>query len=217
MTVDLEADHWIYSAVDEASLSNLDQTSSGGPDTMTARMSHILFYAHDPANPVAFLTAFSAQSVISQLRQTAIAPAVIHHINLLLDEIIYSLISTAQSIHPKDLRTDAVPKVFSAGKNGPESTGIRSLARECTGEAELELRSWYEINPGPKKGFPPANSGRGMMANKEAADADFPVEQAVAIMRLRVSELSASSHFHLLSKIELTIRASRLRYQITMR
>lgn len=144
------------------------------------------------AYPVAFLTAFSAQSVISQLRQTTISPSVIHHINLLLDEIITSLISTAQSINPKDLRVNAVNKVFSAGNDARESTGIRSLARDCTGEAELELRSWYEMEKGAKRGFPPNHSGRGMTAARETADTPFPVEQAVAIIRLRVSELSVS-------------------------
>jgi hypothetical protein len=150
-------------------------------------------YADHPATPVAFLGVVSAEATISQLRQTKIQPSVIHLINLLLDEIISSLISTAQSINPTDIRINAVPHVFSAGNNRPESTGIKSLARECTAEAELEVRSWHEINPSAKRGFPPGTKGRGMSPSMEQANAPFPVDRAVDLMRLRVSELSASS------------------------
>jgi len=143
------------------------------------------------AAPISFLTAFSAESLISGLQHKKIAPSVLHHINLLLDEVLVSLVTAAESINPRHLRAEGIPVVFSSG-GSHESTGIKSLSRECTGEAELELRAWYELSGGSKKGFPPGTNGRGMTATREAQTAKFPLQQAIELLRLRVSELSVS-------------------------
>jgi len=184
-----EADHWVFSSSDRP---DLDKILDRPPKSvrMTARKlpNHVILTI---ASPVSFLTAFSAESLISGLQHKRVAPSVLHHINLLLDELLVSLVTAAQSINPKHLRADGVPQVFTSGSSH-ESTGIKSLARECTGEAELELRAWYEMSGGVKKSFPPGSNGRGMTGMKEGQNARFPLQEAVDLLRLRISELSVS-------------------------
>ena len=145
-----------------------------------------------PVRPVHYLSAASGNAIISEMRPTTMAPSVLLHINLLLDEVMSALLTAAQSLNPKELRSDGVPAVFSSGSSGPESTGLRSFARECVAEAELEVRSWHELNPGQKSGFPPGGKGRGLTAAKESSNARFPHQEALEVLRLRCSELSVS-------------------------
>lgn len=146
------------------------------------------------ASIINFLGEFSAESLISGLQHKKIHPSVLHHINFLLDEVLSALITKASSINPKDIRATGVPAVFSSG-NAHESTGIKALARECVGEAEMELRAYHaHMVQGNARGFHPSQQGRGMTASKEAAEAKFPTAEAIQLLRMRLSDLSVSDH-----------------------
>lgn len=131
------------------------------------------------ASPPEYLSGTSANALISDLRPTTVTPQALLHINLFLDEILSSLIVSAESLNPKDLRTAGVPAVFS-GDKAADSTGPRALGRAAVSEAELELRSWYDSHGGAGKGFPPSGSGNGMKTQKP-----FAREEAVEVMRVK--------------------------------
>ena len=98
-----------------------------------------------------------------------------------------SLLSSAQSINPKDFRTQGILSVFAG-----ESTGLRALGRSAVGEAELELRSWYESHPQrTETGFPPDAKGKGLVA--ERFNSAFPLSQAVELLRLKCVSFSVSA------------------------
>ncbi|RXK36716.1 hypothetical protein M231_06023 [Tremella mesenterica] len=136
-----------------------------------------------------FLSSTSANALISDLRPTTLSAPALQHINLLIDELITSLISAADSINPSHLRLHGIPVVFSGDKSAGDTTGLRALGRSAVGEAELELRSWYETND-PRKGLPPGGKGRGMIASKEGIAADFPVDPASQLMRYKCATFS---------------------------
>lgn len=143
------------------------------------------------SSTVPFLSATSANALISDLRPTTLAPSALQHINILLDELLASLISAADSINPSHLRLNGIPAVFSGDKAAGDTTGLRALGRSAVGEAELELRSWYETHAGGRrKGFPSDGQGRGMTGSKEMAGAAFPVEKAADLMKFRCATFS---------------------------
>ncbi len=136
--------------------------------------------------PPSYLSSPSANALISELRPTTLSPPALTHINLLLHELLVSLLSAAQSLNPRDLRVRGIPSVFSASG----STGLRALGRSAVGEAELELRSWYESHPFAKQAntsFPPDGKGRGLVREEP-----FPLTQAIELLRLRCVALSVS-------------------------
>lgn len=63
---------------------------------------------HSPA----YVSSRSANALISDIAPTAITPEALHHLNLVLDELLRSLIVAAQSIAPGDIKTRAIGKVF---------------------------------------------------------------------------------------------------------
>lgn len=69
---------------------------------------------------------------------------------------------------------------------------MRALGRSAIGEAELEVRSWYDSHPGgragARSGFPPDGQGNGL--RREGGM--FPVKQATELLRYKCSEFSVS-------------------------
>jgi hypothetical protein len=143
------------------------------------------------AQPPFYLSSVSANAMISDLRPTTLCQPALLHVNLLLDELISSIITSSSSINPYHLRLQGIPAVFSSDKSaGADSTGIRALGRAAVGEAEMELRSWYGLNEGRNGGFKPEGKGRGLMEAKERANAEFPVEKALDLLRLKCLSFS---------------------------
>jgi hypothetical protein len=137
-----------------------------------------------------YLSSSSANALISELRPTTLAQPALDHINQLLDELLCSLVTSSSSLNPNHLRLHGIPSVFSSDKTegSGQSTGLRALGRSAVGEAELELRSWYEGHPeskGSNGGFQPDGKGRGMVEGKEKVHAVFPVEEALGVMRIK--------------------------------
>ena len=54
----------------------------------------------------------------------------------------------------------------------------------------MELRSWYGLNGASNTGFKPEGNGRGMVAEKERQTAEFPVEKALDLLRLKCLSFS---------------------------
>ncbi|KAK8869856.1 hypothetical protein IAR55_000424 [Kwoniella newhampshirensis] len=149
-----------------------------------------------PDSPPSYLSSQSANALISDLRPTSFSLTSLHHLNALLDELLVSLITAAQSINPYDLRREGIPSVFSSSTGGEpgekaivgtagESTGVKALGRSATAEAEVELRSWQEGRTKGVKGFPPDGKGNGTRVERT-----FPLVQAVELMRLKCVALS---------------------------
>jgi hypothetical protein len=58
-------------------------------------------------------------------------------------------------------------------------------------EAELELRSWYDANPGARRGaFGPEGQGTGVKVARA-----FPIEEATALLKLKCVSFSVSCSF----------------------
>lgn len=131
-----------------------------------------------------YLIPTAANAIISDLRPITIAPLAINHINLFLDELLVNIIIAAESINPYHLRSLGVPAVFTGEKGLGDSTSIRALGRSAIGEAEIELRSYYEVHPSAKYGFGADGKGRGTTAARERAGS-YPVDEAVEMMRYR--------------------------------
>ncbi|WVQ71617.1 hypothetical protein IAR50_001157 [Cryptococcus sp. DSM 104548] len=132
-----------------------------------------------PSQPTPFLSASSANALISDHRPTTLSSPALTSLNSLLDEVLVHLISAAQSINPSVLRKEAIPSLFHAEKGAGDSTAVRSLGRSAVSEAEVELRSWME-DRGPARGFPPGGKGSGTKSERA-----FPVLQAVDLMRVK--------------------------------
>ncbi|KAJ9099967.1 hypothetical protein QFC21_003975 [Naganishia friedmannii] len=79
-----------------------------------------------------YVSARSANALISDLRPTTIAPSALHHLNLVLDELVEALVEAAGSIDPKDIKTKGVPRVFAdvVVTGSAPGTPHRSPARE---------------------------------------------------------------------------------------
>ncbi|WWD01439.1 hypothetical protein V866_008383 [Kwoniella sp. B9012] len=127
-----------------------------------------------------YLSFTSANALISDLRPTTLSLPALQALNTFLDEILISLISSAESINPSDLRKEGVPSVFTGDNKatqGGESTNVRALGRSAVAEAEVELRSWLEGRR-QGKGFQPNGQGNGMRNGRS-----LNVEKAVDLLR----------------------------------
>ncbi|CAK9780181.1 unnamed protein product [Cutaneotrichosporon oleaginosum] len=140
------------------------------------------------------VSATSANALLSDLRPTTLAPQALEYINLMLDELLVGIVTAAESLNLTDLRTRGVPSALSEGERGFRNpAALGALGRAAVGEAEVEIRSWYDGHPTAQKdvsGFPPSGKGRGLVANAEEARERFPTSEAVELMRVKVASLS---------------------------
>lgn len=172
------------SLVDQASLSTSSDAS--GSSSVTG---------------LSFLSAPSANALISELRPTTLSPPALAHVNALIDEILSLLISNAESINPSHIRTQGIPAVFTGDKTAGETTGPKALGRSAVAEAEIELRSWYEINPGARRAaFGQDGSGTGVKGGRE-----FPVKEAIDLLKLKCVQYSVSWCFGTLAGLQLMV------------
>lgn len=125
-------------------------------------------------------------------------PQTLQIVNAFLDELIIATVITAKSINPEHFRYRGVQGALGSLPT-PESpvqqASLGPLGRAVVGEAELELRSWYEGHPTAQRGqsgFPPDGNGRGMVGAMESAGIEFPLAEANQLMRLKVAMLSVS-------------------------
>lgn len=143
------------------------------------------------AQPTPYLSATSANALISDLRPTTFSAAALTHLNILLDELLIALLTSAQSLNPFDLRREAIPSFFSGDRGSGDTTGVRALGRNAVAEAEVELRSWQEGRS--VRGYPPEGKGYETRNGRS-----FPLLQAVELMRVKCVAFSVSSCYNLL-------------------
>ncbi|BEI84230.1 hypothetical protein CcaverHIS002_0408340 [Cutaneotrichosporon cavernicola] len=136
----------------------------------------------------------SANALLSDLRPTTLDSQALEFVNLLLDELLVGIVTAAESLNLTDLRMRGVPSALSEGEGefrNPAALG--ALGRAAVGEAEVEIRLWYDTHPTAQKdvsGFPPDGKGRGLVASAEEARERFPTDAAVELMRVKVASLS---------------------------
>lgn len=131
--------------------------------------------AQQPPN---YLSPRSADALISDLRPTQLHPQALHHLNLLLDELVVLLVTAAQSLNTAQIKHVALTSVF-GGENG-----ARGLGRTAVSEAEIELRSWMSAMP---ERFALGESETGVQEGD-----NFPTAEAVALLRCKIVAFSVS-------------------------
>lgn len=140
----------------------------------------------------------SATALLSDLRPTTVQPQALQVVNAFLDELLVTTVTTAKSINPEHFRYRGVQGALGSlpTPNSPaQQASLGPLGRAVVGEAELELRSWYEGHPTAlrgRSGFAPDGNGRGMVGAMESAGLEFPMAEAIQLMRLKVAMLSVS-------------------------
>ncbi|KAL1405288.1 hypothetical protein Q8F55_008915 [Vanrija albida] len=138
-----------------------------------------------------FVSATSANAIISELRPTILSSSALGHVNAILDEVLVSIVEASDSLNPADLRTKGFPAVFA--ETASEHATVGALGRAAIGEAEVEIRSWYEAHPSARdgfRGFSPRGHGRGLTEEAERKKTPFPLAEAIELMRLKTSSFS---------------------------
>jgi hypothetical protein len=133
-----------------------------------------------------YISSESANALLSELRPTTLKAPALEYVNKFLDELLVKLVTEAQSINPEHLRLNGAPAVFvDRGK----------LGRDAVDDAEILIHDWYSHSHFKVRelGFPPHGEGRGLVRSSDT----FPVQQAIELMRLKVSMLSVRKSFPL--------------------
>lgn len=134
--------------------------------------------------PPTYLSTRSANALISDLRPTQFHPQALQHLNLLLDELVVLLLKSAKSLNTDQIKHEALTSVF-GGENG-----ARGLGRTAVSEAEIELRSWMAAKAG--------RSTLNAHENGFVGDAEFALDETVALLRAKIVSFSVSVCFSLL-------------------
>ena len=85
-----------------------------------------------PVQCPSYISARSAEVILSDVRPIKLEPDALHAINVLLDEALYSILSTARSLATERLKA-ALLKVLPT-----------SLGKEALLEAEVELKAYWD-------------------------------------------------------------------------
>jgi hypothetical protein len=105
-----------------------------------------------------YLSARSADVILSEVRPTRIKSEALRSVNVLLDELLWLILGFARSFATERLRTGLLKVLPTA------------LGQEALLEAEVELRAHLERNP-PAEPFP----------TDEATIQQFPLQQAFEV------------------------------------
>ncbi|KAF8524755.1 hypothetical protein JB92DRAFT_3109275 [Gautieria morchelliformis] len=139
------------------------QPSSGPSSSPRASSS-----AARPPPPPSYLSARSADVILSEVRPTRIKTEALRSVNVLLDELLWLILGCARSFSPDRLRTGLLKVLPTV------------LGKDALLEAEVELRAYIERNP-------PASP----VATDEAAIQKFPLQQAFELLRIKCEAYSS--------------------------
>lgn len=114
--------------------------------------------AASPPLAPCYLSARSADVILSEVRPTRIKTEALRSVNVLLDELLWLILGCARSFSPDRLRTGLLKVLPTA------------LGKDALLEAEVELRAYIERNP-------PASP----LPTDEAAIQKFPLQQAFEV------------------------------------
>ncbi|KAI6163236.1 hypothetical protein EDD17DRAFT_1477037 [Pisolithus thermaeus] len=119
-----------------------------------------------------YISARSADVILSDVRPTKLADDALHAINALLDELLYSILDAARALNTAQLRA-GLHKILPT-----------TLGKEAVLEAELELRAYWDRTCGP-----PGNGSSQVVPD----DGSFNLSWAFELLRLRCEAYSTLS------------------------
>lgn len=131
-----------------------------------------------------YISARSANSLISYSRPTRIQAVTLHYLNRLLDELLLLILTSARSLATDRIKTDGVLRVLGSTGSGA------LLAKNAVLEAELEMRSYVD---GMRKEGNRVPLGLSATSRLDGTDG-FPVKsayEAVSAARRRPDPLCA--------------------------
>ncbi|EJU06368.1 hypothetical protein DACRYDRAFT_73794 [Dacryopinax primogenitus] len=111
-----------------------------------------------------YLSGHMADVVLSEFRPTRIKPDALRCVNVLLDELLWSIIKSARSVNTDKLKQDGVLRVIPA-----------ALGKESVLEAEMELREYWKTSGDSREAY------KDMRENP----AQFPIAQVFDVLRLK--------------------------------
>lgn len=119
-----------------------------------------------------YISARSADVILSDVRPTKLADDALHAINALLDELLYSILDAARALNTAQLRA-GLHKILPT-----------TLGKEAVLEAELELRAYWDRTCG--------SSGNGS-SQVVPDDGSFNLSWAFELLRLKCEAYSTLS------------------------
>lgn len=119
-----------------------------------------------------YISARSADVILSDVRPTKLADDALHAINALLDELLYSILDAARALNTAQLRA-GLHKILPT-----------TLGKEAVLEAELELRAYWDRTCGP-----PGNGSSQVVPD----DSSFNLSWAFELLRLKCEAYSTLS------------------------
>ncbi|KAG8865413.1 hypothetical protein FRB96_000303 [Tulasnella sp. 330] len=112
-----------------------------------------------------YLSLDSADIILSEIRPTKIKPEALASVNLLIDEVLWLILNSARSLATERLSRDGLLRILPT-----------TLGKEALLEAEIELKAyWDRTDP----------FGRGASVEQAPKSADFPLQAAFELMRLK--------------------------------
>jgi hypothetical protein len=134
------------------------ETGSTQPSSGPSSSPRTSSSAARPPPPPSYLSARSADVILSEVRPTRIKTEALRSVNVLLDELLWLILGCARSFSPDRLRTGLLKVLPTV------------LGKDALLEAEVELRAYIERNP-------PALP----LATDEATIQKFPLQQAFEV------------------------------------
>jgi len=136
------------------------------------------------ADSPSYISARSANSLISYSRPTRIQAVTLHYLNRLLDELLLLILTSARSLATDRIKTDGVLRVLGSTGSGA------LLAKNAVLEAELEMRSYVDGMRKEGNRVPLGLSATSRLDGTEG----FPVKsayEAVSVMQRQPGALRA--------------------------
>ncbi|KAF8592575.1 hypothetical protein K439DRAFT_20493 [Ramaria rubella] len=159
--------HYRNDSLHTTMLPDADSGSMQPTSAMSSSPKPSLSATRQPPAP-SYLSARSADVILSEVRPTRIKSEALRSVNVLLDEILWLILGCARSLATDRLRTGLL-KVLPTG-----------LGKDALLEAEVELRAYIERNP-PTAPQP----------TDELSIQKFPLQQAFELLRMKCEAYSS--------------------------
>ncbi|KAI0758113.1 hypothetical protein C8Q74DRAFT_1168048, partial [Fomes fomentarius] len=115
-----------------------------------------------------YISARSAEVILSDVRPIKLKPEALHSINVLLDEVLYSILATSRSLATEKLKS-ALLKILPT-----------SLGKEALLEAEVELKAYWDRT----------GTARTPSSARNGDAADFDLQWSFELLRLKCEAYS---------------------------
>ncbi|KAG8965475.1 hypothetical protein FRC03_000472 [Tulasnella sp. 419] len=112
-----------------------------------------------------YLSARSADIILSEIRPTEIKQEALLSLNVLLDELLWLILNSSRSFSTEKLKSDGLLKVLPT-----------AIGKDAVLEAEVELRAYWDRTD-------PQGRGAAIQDNTPAKPSSFPLQLAFELMR----------------------------------